>query len=349
MEGSLVVFVDTVGEPVSTALANRRCELRSLFTLGVFRDELCARLSVPPERARLWLVRPDGGEVLLDLSLTAAECHVTAGAKVLLEVATSAGEWLRPASSASQVHGVSVTQQARALVDGLRGLALPPAPPGPHAPPPAPPSWDEERQLREAMALSSVEQSNSLQHEEALYMALAAMGLKARRMPDDGNCLFHALSDQLFGTPTRHAELRSAVCAELRTNRAAYEAFVPELEFESYVAVMACDGTYATHLEIQAFANAMRKQVLIYSDEALGLSEMVIEPIVVAPAEGSWTPPPLRVTYQRGNHYNAVVPIDADTSTLDGGAAVGGCACPYCGSLQSDVDMHIVAAHADLF
>jgi hypothetical protein len=57
-------------------------------------------------------------------------------------------------------------------------------------------------------------------------VALALIGLKIRKVRDDGNCLFHALADQIWSDPSRHAELRAAVCAELLTNRACVTLFL---------------------------------------------------------------------------------------------------------------------------
>ncbi len=119
-------------------------------------------------------------------------------------------------------------------------------------------------------------------------------------------------------------------------------------------------------MEIQAFVNLFQKQVLVYSDSDDGERNGVLVPIVIAPAHGTPQPPPLRITHQRGNHYNSVVGIDdgsddarggsggarpaVATATTGGrGAAAPESACPYCGTVVDDVDLHLVVAHADLF
>ena len=84
---SLTVFVDTVGAPWSRGFSGRRMLLRALFPMSVFRFEVCKALdSLPPERARLWHLQPDVGEVLVDLSGTAAENRIVNGSRLLLEV-----------------------------------------------------------------------------------------------------------------------------------------------------------------------------------------------------------------------------------------------------------------------
>lgn len=114
-----------------------------------------------------------------------------------------------------------------------------------------------------------------------------------------------------------------------------------------------------THLEIQAFANLFQKQVLVYSDADDGQHDGVLVPISIAPASGAPQPPALRITHQRGNHYNSIVDINDGTDDargLDAGAAaavapggVRGTSCPYCALVVDDVDLHLVTAHADMF
>ncbi len=87
---TLTVFVDTVGAPWTRELSGRRMLLRSLFPMSVFRFEVCKALdSLPPERARLWLMQPGVGEVLVDLSSTASENRIVNGSRLLLEVCTA--------------------------------------------------------------------------------------------------------------------------------------------------------------------------------------------------------------------------------------------------------------------
>lgn len=210
-------------------------------------------------------------------------------------------------------------------------------------------AFGEDEQVEAAIAMSGASQRTQLEKEEKLNVALAILGLKVKKMRDDGNCLFRALADQIWGDASRHAELRETACAELMLNRAHFEPYMNE-DFDVYVATMSCDGTYATQLEIQAFANVFGKQILLYSDE--GASEGVIEPIVITSASGGWKPPPVRLTYERGNHYNSIVEIDAPTSLIGEEAYGGGggnSVCPYCSKKVDDVDLHIVTLHSEMF
>ena len=52
------------------------------------------------------------------------------------------------------------------------------------------------------------------------------LGLGLRDVQGDGNCLFRAVADQLWGVSGRHVEVRKLVCDYLETNREGMEAFV---------------------------------------------------------------------------------------------------------------------------
>lgn len=47
----------------------------------------------------------------------------------------------------------------------------------------------------------------------------------------DGNCLFRALSDQYYGSPSKHVEVRQNVCDWIEQHKERYEGFVDEDEF----------------------------------------------------------------------------------------------------------------------
>ena len=65
---------------------------------------------------------------------------------------------------------------------------------------------------------------------------LFPLGLALREVPGDGNCLFRALSDQLYGEDARHAEIRTDVVDYIRSNREDFEPFlVDETSFERHL------------------------------------------------------------------------------------------------------------------
>jgi OTU-like cysteine protease len=103
-----------------------------------------------------------------------------------------------------------------------------------------------------------------------------------------GNCLFRALSDQLYDTTDRHGEIRQKVVEYLRTNRADFEPFVPidtgdwvrsqastrssrsrkvsvdDDHYEAYLENMAKPKTWGGEIEIRAFCEAFDTDVIIH-------------------------------------------------------------------------------------
>jgi OTU domain-containing protein 3 len=116
-------------------------------------------------------------------------------------------------------------------------------------------------------------------------------------MCDTGNCLFNALSDQLYGNQNEHHKIRSSVIEYMRENASYYKQFIdvqsggglrrnpkrknagafssprnnmPPTEaeiqrvFEAHLQQMARGGTYGDNMEISAFSAAFGVDVKIY-------------------------------------------------------------------------------------
>lgn len=62
--------------------------------------------------------------------------------------------------------------------------------------------------------------------EKNLKETLAQMGLYVSTTVGDGNCMFRALSDQVYGHPGRHGEIRQQVCDYLEEHEDDYLLFV---------------------------------------------------------------------------------------------------------------------------
>ena len=77
---------------------------------------------------------------------------------------------------------------------------------------------------------------------------LHSIGLTLRDVVGDGNCLFRALSDQLYGDESHHVELRAMTVAHIRAHKEFFEPFreseKEDETFEEYVDDMAQDGVY---------------------------------------------------------------------------------------------------------
>ena len=70
--------------------------------------------------------------------------------------------------------------------------------------------------------------SDPTENTQQLTQQLRALGLYAADTLGDGNCLFRALSDQLYGTPSHHLRLRQEICDWIAAHQTRYEPFVED-------------------------------------------------------------------------------------------------------------------------
>ncbi|CAE6478980.1 unnamed protein product [Rhizoctonia solani] len=111
-----------------------------------------------------------------------------------------------------------------------------------------------------------------------LTAQLRSMGLYAAPTLGDGNCLFRALSDQIYGTPNEHLVLRKDICTFMAAHKERFEAFVDDdRSWDQHISAMRNNGTYGGHLELTAFAQLKSVNV------------KVVQPGLVYVIEGSKT------------------------------------------------------------
>ncbi len=166
---------------------------------------------------------------------------------------------------------------------------------------------------------------------EALEAALAAHGLVRVQVRRDGNCLFSAAADQLWGEPGRHAELRAA-CADYLVVRP-HLATAGERalgggtaerarDHAAYVADMRVasggDGAYGGRPELRALAALFERRVCVLAWHGAMPLEEWAAPLALEEGVGGGAgrglraaalplpEGPLIVLLQEGCHFNSV-------------------------------------------
>ncbi|KAI4273660.1 MAG: hypothetical protein L6R38_006289 [Xanthoria sp. 2 TBL-2021] len=162
------------------------------------------------------------------------------------------------------------------------------------------------------------------------FPLLNAAGLYVVDTAGNGNCLFHALSDQLYGDQSQHGGIREATIQYMRANGDYYKSFVEahpgggtrrnpkrknagafaskfnnqaaspaELDaaFESHLSRMAKGGTYGDNMEVVAFSKAYNVDLIIYKRE---------HALCVKVDETSAAPRMLHIAYHTYEHYSSV-------------------------------------------
>eukprot|EP00262_Sarcandra_glabra_P016030 TRINITY_DN5079_c0_g1_i2.p1 TRINITY_DN5079_c0_g1~~TRINITY_DN5079_c0_g1_i2.p1 ORF type:complete len:523 (-),score=112.25 TRINITY_DN5079_c0_g1_i2:206-1774(-) len=123
-------------------------------------------------------------------------------------------------------------------------------------------------------------------------------GLEVKRMVEDGNCLFRAVADQVYGD-TEVYDLARQMCIDyMERERNHFSQFLTE-GFTSYCKRKRRDKVYGNNMEIQALSEMYNRPIHIYSYST--------EPINIFHGSYDTDSPPIRLSYHHGRHYNSLV------------------------------------------
>lgn len=131
---------------------------------------------------------------------------------------------------------------------------------------------------------------------------LRRVGLAIRDVRRDGNCLFRAVSDQVYGTEEHHAHVRKWTCDFMEQNE---ERFLPwfgdeDQSYGEYVEHMRTDGVWAGHIEIQAISLVFEVNIRIHQCS---------KPSYTIHNHAEDDAPAIHMFYHFGEHYASVRPL----------------------------------------
>ena len=133
-------------------------------------------------------------------------------------------------------------------------------------------------------------------------------GYKIREIADDGNCLFRALADQVYGDQEQHVVVRDRACKYMDLHREKFSQFIDTdvifRDFSHYLKNMRKLKTWGGNLEIIAISELYQRRVEVYAQQTV--------PRITLSDSVSYDNdfPPIRITYKNGNHYNSVISDD---------------------------------------
>lgn len=135
--------------------------------------------------------------------------------------------------------------------------------------------------------------------DEAFVKIMSDRGFVIKEMVEDGACLFRAISMQIFGDQDMHEMIRQQTMDYIYQNREYFAQFVTE-DINNYVARKRANHVHGNHIEIQAMSEMYNRSVELYCYQ--------LEPINIFNSEQLQNGnEPLRLSYQRGSHYNAIL------------------------------------------
>ncbi|XP_019262688.1 PREDICTED: OTU domain-containing protein 5-like isoform X1 [Nicotiana attenuata] len=134
--------------------------------------------------------------------------------------------------------------------------------------------------------------------------------LEVKKMLGDGNCLFRAVADQVYGDSEAYDLVRQMCIDYMERERDHFSQFITE-GFTSYCKRKRRDKVYGNNVEIQALCEMYNRPIHIYSYST--------EPINTFHGSYNTDSPPIRLSFHHGNHYNSLV----DPHRLTVGAGLG--------------------------
>lgn len=117
----------------------------------------------------------------------------------------------------------------------------------------------------------------------------------------DGNCLFRAISLQVYGDASMHLEIRHRCLDFMSRDREHFSQFITDEPFEQYIGRKRQDGVHGNNPEIQAISELFNRPIEVF------VPENGAAPLNIFHAEYKTQDAPIRLSYHDGNHYNAVI------------------------------------------
>lgn len=149
---------------------------------------------------------------------------------------------------------------------------------------------------------------------------MEGIGLHVVEVEGDGNCLFRAVSHQLYLSEEHHMQLRTMCVEHMSRHRGRFQPFCPT-NFDDHLRLMRQCGSWADDLEIRALEELLDREFSLYSSESRDAAPTPMninfdEHLLLESAE------PIKLSYHGMSHYNSIfdektpLPLDQRTSTV---------------------------------
>lgn len=139
-------------------------------------------------------------------------------------------------------------------------------------------------------------------------------GLIIKEMEEDGACLFRAISCQIYGDQDMHDMIRQQTMDYIYQNREYFNQFLTE-DIHSYVKRKRQNHLHGNHIEIQAMSEMYNRPVELYCYDMTPIN-------IYNPEQLKNGHDPLRLSYHRYSHYNAI--LDPYKSSVGVGLGLAG-------------------------
>ena len=151
--------------------------------------------------------------------------------------------------------------------------------------------------------------------EEKIKDELEKLDFFIKKIEGDGNCMFRAVSDQIYGNEEYHGIIREKCMEYLLIERDFFSQFVEggNQEFDNYIKMKSKLGVWGDDIELQAISEIYNRPIEIYSGsnkplktfhENVNEFNMKKEENIMPKIKIS----PIRISYHGQEHYNSIIP-----------------------------------------
>ncbi|KAL3789106.1 hypothetical protein HJC23_008568 [Cyclotella cryptica] len=173
----------------------------------------------------------------------------------------------------------------------------------------APPSKSIDNDDDDPATISKNDIDNPSIHQYAhLLRTQHAPPLEITPMAGDGNCLFRAISLQVYGSEDMHALVRSQCLDFMEKEQEHFQDFVAE-SYQEYIRRKRCGGVHGNHAEIQAMSELYNRKIEVYvPPRVVPMNIFQQDDKEGRENKGTFNNnPPIRLLYMDGNHYDALI------------------------------------------
>ena len=150
--------------------------------------------------------------------------------------------------------------------------------------------------------------------EEKIKINLEKLNFFIKKMEGDGNCMFRAVSDQIYGNEDYHNIIREKCMKYLLIEKKFFSQFIEggEKEFDNYVNMKSKSGVWGDDVELQAISEIYNRPIEIYCglDKPLKTFHENINEFNMKKNDNKEVViiSPIRISYHGNEHYNSIIP-----------------------------------------
>ncbi|XP_021924157.1 OTU domain-containing protein 5 [Zootermopsis nevadensis] len=145
---------------------------------------------------------------------------------------------------------------------------------------------------------ADISEAEWVERDRWFEKSIRRKGFIIKQMEQDGACLFRAVADQVYGDQEMHATVRSHCMDYIAANGDYFSQYVTE-DFDTYVDRKRHEYVHGNHIEMQAMSEMYNRTVEVFCYGT--------DPINIFLGKHKNDNEPIRLSYQRGSHYNSIV------------------------------------------